>query len=241
MRATLFILALAMLPPAHARAQALPPDLAPSVNELVASADAAGLPSERLRQKALEGAVKGIPAARILAVLADLRHTLDDAGAIVDAAAPKKLPPADRRSLVASAADALKAGIGRDGVAEVAGVGLRQGHGPESARGALRTLADLSLQGFDREQARGLVKLALEQGLSEADFGELTGVVQELASRGQSGDALQVARKAVQEGKRPASITLPVPAVDSGLPPGVGRGRGKAPPKPEPPKGGKGH
>lgn len=240
MRVTLFILALTMLPPARARAQALAPELEAPVNELVASADAAGLPSERLRQKALEGAVKGVPAARILAVLADLRRTLDDAGGIIDAASPKRLPPADRRSVIASAADALKAGVERDAVSELAKVGLRERHGVESARGAMRALADLSLSGFDREQARGLVKLGLEQGLGEADFGELTSVVAELARRGQAADALQVARRAVQEGKHPASITLPVPAVDSGLPPGVGRGRGKAPAKPEPPKGGKG-
>src|SRR5512141_487812 len=153
MRPTLLILALAMLPPAHARAQALAPELAAPVNELVASADAAGLPSERLRQKALEGAVKGIPAARILAVLADLRRTLDDAGALVDAATPKRLPPPERRSVIASAADALKAGVERDAVSELAQVGLRQRHGVESARGALRAMADLSLSGFDREQA----------------------------------------------------------------------------------------
>src|SRR5512140_1990333 len=83
-----------------ARAAPIPEDLEPQVDALARGAEEAGLPGDRLRAKAQEGAAKGIPSGRVLAVLEQMRQRMSDAAAIIDAAAPKGLEPAARRALV---------------------------------------------------------------------------------------------------------------------------------------------
>jgi hypothetical protein len=119
--------------------------------------DRQGLPRELLVAKIREGLAKGVPAARILAVVQAMREGLGQHRARVRARlGPRILPPGLLRALLeaqqagvpTAATDALLDGLGRRGP---------QGH--ESLRRATEVLTDLRLTGYPVDHALRVVML----------------------------------------------------------------------------------
>lgn len=180
---------------ASARAAELPPELEPQVRDMVQTAEAAGLPGERLLTKANEGLAKGVPAPRILTVLSQLRLRLDEAASIVDAMQPKQQPAKDnRRRLVGTVADALHAGVPAGALRKIGAAGLaRRAADVAPVNGAIAALTDLVIRGYPVEAAGEVIEAALAHGLGEGDF---PGLVQ--AIRGLGGADLGEALRSVR-------------------------------------------
>lgn len=134
----------------------LDPATATAVGAIVDSAARSGIPREPLIEKALEGAVKRAPGARISAAVRQLAASL---GTAREALGPR----ASTAELVAGAG-ALQAGVRGDAIREIRG--RRQG----SLTVALATLADLVSEGVPAGNAVEAVRIAVERGASDADL-----------------------------------------------------------------------
>src|SRR5690606_25569882 len=119
-------------------------EAARELERLLADARDRGLPAEPLLDKALEGAAKGVPAERVLAVVAQLSTGLGRARAILaeDGSPPV---PAD----VVAVADGLRRGVPERAVSR-----LRTEAGPDEPIAlAVHTLADLLDRGVPVDAA----------------------------------------------------------------------------------------
>jgi len=154
---------------ADPRLSTLDPSTLSTLTAIIDSARVAGLPSEPLIDKALEGASKRASPERI--VLA-VRNFAGDLGAA-------------RRALGAEASEQeLVAGVGalRAGAAESALRRLKAARGAQSALLPLAVLSDLVAQGTPVDRAAEAVIGLAERGGTEAQFRELP------ASRGRGHD-----------------------------------------------------
>lgn len=147
-----------------ARLARLDPATGRLVAALVDSARAAGLPTEPLVDKALEGASKQAAGPRIAdavrALLADLGRVRGSLG------------EASEAELVAGAA-AVRAGVPAEGLGR-----LRRARAEGSLSVPLATLADLVARGVPVETAQEVVLSLAARGVSDAGYVELRRVVE---------------------------------------------------------------
>lgn len=201
----LAVLAATPLAAQDARLARLDPATGQLVARLLDSALAAGLPTEPLVDKALEGASKRAPGLRIAgavqALLGDLRRAHDALGGGAES------------ELVAGAA-ALRAGLSPKALGE-----FRRAGGEGSLAVPLATLSDLVARGVPVETARQVILSLTTRHESDAIYVELRRVIEADIGAGVPPAAAATVRAS---GGRPP---------DKAVPPGQTRGKG---PKPKP-------
>lgn len=182
-----------------ARLGRLDPGTGQLVARLVDSARAAGLPTEPLVDKALEGASKGAPGQRIAEAV---RALLGDLGR-----ARSALGGGSEAELLAGAA-ALRAGLPPPAIGE-----LRRAHGAGSLAVPLATLADLVARGVPVEAAQDAVIALAARDTPDAGYVELRRVVE--ADIGAGVPPAASASVRAQGGRPPDKV----------VPPGASRGK----------------
>ncbi len=227
MRRILTLLVLVTVTPAAVYAQAgdirqllvsrgAPVAFADAVAELVAAAQAEGLPADPIASKALEGWAKRalVTPDRVLAVLREMPARLR-AGR--DASQQTGIDPAPT-ALVAAAAEALGRGMTPGQVRAV----IESAPTPEAAATGIWVASSLAAQGLETAAAVRAVSDAYRGGRRPDDVLELPSAVAGLFARGAApGD---VARR-IFEGGRPLIPVGPGRGPVTDLP-GRGRGRG---------------
>ena len=189
----------------------VPPAVATAVNALIDTARARGLPGTPLVDKALEGAVKGVPAERIVPAVRTVLDQLNaSANALHDAGIAN---PSDQA--VEAGAFAIAAGMTVSDVAAIAGT-ANQGH---PAAVALQVAGALAALGVPRPETVGLVRAEIQSGRPLGDLVSLPGQVQ----AAMAGGALPAAAAAGLERAAAAHQTAPP------------RGQGKGPVNPHKP------
>jgi hypothetical protein len=191
------------------------------------------MPGERLLAKAQEGAAKGIPPARVLAVVGAMLTQMHSAAALIDGTAQGRLDGKVRRQLVGAMSDALQAGVTRDELVPLTTLGLQNGRDPQSLNGAVGTLTDLFAQGYAHADADALIVAALEQGFTAGDFADLGRVMQDMATRMPKDDAMRSLRSLMASEAHPEWLHGRHLGTSNGggPPPGAGHngeGHGKA-------------
>lgn len=205
MRGTLLLFASLTAAPAalaaqgDARLDRLEPSVGVTVRHLVDSARAAGLPTEPLVDKALEGASKHAPGARISGAV---RGLLEDLGRARGALGEGATEP----ELVAGAA-ALRAGLPPEGLGAI-----RRARRDAAVTVPLATLADLVARGVPVETAQEAVLRLARRGEPDQDFVELRQDVERDISAGVPPAAAASVRAT---GRPPDQVVAP------------GRGKGK--------------
>ena len=206
MRRTLLLLAILSTGPAalaaqgDARLDRLEPSVGATVRHLVDSARAAGLPTEPLVDKALEGASKNAPGTRISGAVRGLLEDLGRARSALGSGATES-------ELVAGAA-ALRAGLPPEGLGA-----LREARKDAAVTVPLATLADLVARGVPVETAQEAVLRLARRGEPDQDFVELRREVERDISAGVPPAAATSVRA---NGGRPPDQVV-----------GPGRGKGK--------------
>lgn len=200
---------------------------------LLAQAREQGLPADPLLDKALEGAAKGVPPGRVLAVLDELAASLTRARGLLAASGLDPAPPD-----VAAVADGLRRGVPEDAVRTL-GQGARPG---EPIALAVHTLADLLDRGVPVTVALDVLTAWRGQGAQAAELAELPAAVERLMRQGVlPTQAAQAVAAAMRAGRGPGAAGPP-----DGFPPARARGQGAngppIPPGAGPPhgKGGRG-
>lgn len=189
----------------------VPPAVATAVSALIDTARARGLPGTPLVDKALEGAVKGVPAERIVPAVRTVLDQLNaSANALHDAGIAN---PSDQA--VEAGAFAIAAGMTVSDVAAIAGT-ANQGH---PAAVALQVAGALAALGVPRPETVGLVRAEIQSGRPLGDLVSLPGQVQ----AAMAGGALPAAAAAGLERAAAAHQTTPP------------RGQGKGPVNPHKP------
>lgn len=135
----------------------LPKATATRVGLLVDSARAEGLPTEPLILRALEGASKGAPEARIVLALDGLRDALRGARGVLGVETTAED--------LAIAASALQAGVPRERVAE-----LRQWRNGRSLTAPLGAYLDLVARGVPAERAWSQVSTLAQRRAPDRDY-----------------------------------------------------------------------
>ncbi|UCC71544.1 MAG: hypothetical protein JSV86_14285 [Gemmatimonadota bacterium] len=195
------------------------PTQAAQIEGLLAQAEAAGVPAEPLLSKALEGAAKGVPAERVLAVLHSYAERLGEAGSLLG---PERPTP----ELVAGA-DALRRGVPHDAVGRLARAHHRELAVP------LVVLGDLMEGGMPAEQALSIVDGAIRQQQSLEDMLGIPAAARRLMQEGHSPDeAANAINQAMGQGQLRGLVGPPGHAPGGPpVPPGSGppdtKGQGK--------------
>ena len=159
----------------------VPPAVAAAVSALIDSARARGLPGTPLVDKALEGAVKGVPAERIVPAV---RTVLDQLNASANALHEAGVAnPSDQA--VEAGAFAIAAGMTVSDVAAIAGT-ANQGH---PAAVALQVAGALAALGVPRPETVGLVQAEIQSGAPVSELTSLPGQVQAAMAGGASAAA----------------------------------------------------
>ena len=200
---------------------------------LVARAREQGLPVDPLVDKALEGAAKGVPPGRVLAVLEELATGLARARGLLAASGFQPAPPD-----IAAVADGLRRGVPEHAVRELS-AGAQPG---EPIALAVHTLADLLERGVPVAMALDVLTAWRGQGAQTAELVELPAAIERLMRQGVlPSQAAQAVAAAMRAGRGPGAAGPP-----GGFPPARGRGPGAdgppIPPGAGPPgdKGGRG-
>lgn len=152
----------------------VPQAVVPAVQDLADSAVARGLPVTPLVNKALEGAVKGVPADRIVMAVRSVFAQLDLSGGALRSAgitAPEAIE---------AGAFAIAAGLDSNEVATVA----RSADRSHPAATALQVVATLVAIGVPRGQAVGLVQATIRSGQPLRDLQSLPSRVQARVGQG---------------------------------------------------------
>ena len=134
----------------------LPPALVDEVSAVAADATAQGLPPNMMVDKAVEGWAKGVPHARIMAVVQQQSRMLGQASEALRAQG-WDTPPGP---MITASAEAMGRGIS----AQQVGVVVEAAPTPEAAGAGLRVAAALSAQGLGNEQAVQVVARAMNRG-----------------------------------------------------------------------------
>jgi hypothetical protein len=185
------------------------------VNAVVAqveAAQAAGVPTGPVIDKAFEGWAKRVPQPRVVTALEQVRIRLET-GRDISVAAGYVPPPS---GMIVGAGEALARGLTRDDVRAL----IAAAPGAEAAAAGLMVAASMHAQGLERSAAVRAVQDAYGRELDPAQLFELPSVVADLAGHGmQLGD---LARRIMQGGGLP-------------LPPMAGTGQGAGRPGQVPP------
>lgn len=148
----------------------VPPAVVTAVTALVDSARARGLPGTPLVDKALEGAVKGVPAERIVPAVRTVLDQLDaSAGALREAGVAS---PSDQS--IEAGAFAIAAGLTVSDVAAIAGAADKD----HPTAVALQVAGALAALGVPRPETVGLVRAEIQSGRPLGDLVSLPGQVQ---------------------------------------------------------------
>jgi hypothetical protein len=154
----------------------VPPAVATAVSALVDSARTRGLPGAPLVDKALEGAVKGVPTDRILTAVRTVLEQLD-ASASAQRVAGSLAPGADA---IEAGAFALAAGLTPADVGAIA----RSADPTHPTAVALQVAGALAALGVPRAETVGLVRASIRSGQPVGDLVSLPGQVQAAMARG---------------------------------------------------------
>jgi hypothetical protein len=219
------VLALALITPAALSAQdsrlegRLDPATRAAVAALVDSARAAGLPTEPLVDKALEGATKHASAERIAAALRNLAADLR--------AARGALGPGASDADVVAGATAIRAGATADQLDQLGHSRARSG-----LTVPLAVLADLIARGVPVDTAANVILNLAQHGASDGDFTSLErGVAQDIGAGAAPGVAAAVrahgsgATSQGQGGGPPAGVPANPPKKGQNRPQGAPAGR----------------
>ena len=188
-----------------------------AVAVIIDSARAAGLPTEALVDKALEGASKRADGTRIVAAVRALAERLR--------AARAALGPASSDAEIVAAAGALHVGVGAPGLTR-----LRAAQPEHPLAVALIVLSDLAARGVPPDTALSLVAALVAAGASDD---ELVALRRDVASDITAGapPAVAVATRA-----RGVMVAIPLRPASGGQPTAVGEaGAPRRPPRPRPP------
>jgi len=233
---TLVALALALPGPSWAQdaqrerlRQAFPAEAVTQIEAILAEAEAAGVPSDPLVAKALEGAAKRVPAGLVVTALSDYAERLHVATTVVGA---ERGP-----SAVVAAADAMRRGVPAEAVQTMAGR-----HQVDLAV-PLVVLADLVEAGVPVDGAFNVVESALTQQHGPDDMLTIPGQVRKLMREGQlPAEAAATVGRAIGRGQfrgvgNPHGTPGAAPQGGPPVPPGAGppdkakdKGKGKGPP-----------
>lgn len=159
----------------------VPAALVTAVSALVDSARARGLPGTPLVDKALEGAVKGVPADRILPAVHTVLDQLDAAAGALRGAGDAT--PSD--AAIEAGGFAIAAGLTVSDVATIAGAADKD-HSPVVA---LQVAGALAALGVPRSETVGLVRAELQSGSTLGELVSLPGKVQAAMAGGASAAA----------------------------------------------------
>jgi hypothetical protein len=199
----------------------LPPEVAEGIAETVRRAESEGLPVEPILDKALEGAAKGVPPARVGSAVSAYADRLQRAAGSLEGRP-------GRDDLVA-ASEALRRGAPDDAVRQVG----RQAGSDRAA--ALVVLGDLVEAGVPAGDAVDVVDTALRQGRRGEGLLAIPGVIRRLQREGTPPGLAARAVARTMAGKGPPAGVPPVqlpPQAAGGppVPPGQGPPPGKGPP-----------
>jgi hypothetical protein len=136
------------------------PAVAAEVEHEVESARAAGLPTEPLLDKALEGAAKGAEGSRIVVAVRTLASGL--------ASAREALGPESPAPDLLAGAEALRAGVAQTALSE-----LRHTRPDQPLLTPLAVISDLIARGVPADTAAKVVVELASRGASDEDLGEL--------------------------------------------------------------------
>lgn len=165
--------------------EAFPPDMAERIEAIARSAAEQGVPPGPLFHKALEGAAKRVPPARIIPAVDAY------AGRLV---AARRALGTTRAPMIVAGADALARGVTPELLAQMAEEGVQRG--PIS----VLILGDLVERGVPTDRALEVVREALRTRQAEADMAAISGTVERMIRNGDApGD---VARRLVQHMRR---------------------------------------
>lgn len=128
----------------------------PALDSIVGEADAEGIPTEPLIQKALEGGAKGVPSAGIVSAVGASASQLRSALALLRLAGESRPAPAE----VTAVAVALARGVPPELVSSLSAALPGEPTGP-----ALHAVADLVGHGFAEDAAVDLIVDAAQAGL----------------------------------------------------------------------------
>lgn len=168
------------------------------VAAVLTDAASAGLPTDPLRAKALEGLAKHVPEARLVDALTTMRQALAQADTLV---APDTAG-ADRAEVVWAASLALRAGCSEGAVSSVARQGGRWG------AAALTALSDLHAAGFPEAGAVSFVLAAAGGPQPERAFSGAVTTAVILAQRGvPATEALRMLTIGAAAGQSPSAAT----------------------------------
>lgn len=149
--------------------EAFPPDVAEQIEQVVRSARETGVPAGPLYDKALEGAAKRVPPARVLPAVRAFAERMH---------AARNALGTTREPWIVAGADALGRGVSADILAQV-GQG-DDGRGPMS----LVVLGDLVESGVPANRAVEVVREALRSNQAEADIAAISGAVDRMIRNG---------------------------------------------------------
>lgn len=202
---------------------ALPEDVFSGLEALAQEAARAGIPTDPLFSKALEGMAKRVPADRILPVVTAYSHRLQEARGAFG--------PGVGEPVVVAGADALQRGVGVTDLRRLGQEGSEGGQGRGPSPMAVLVLADLVEAGVPADRALGVVHEALQQRTREQEMLGLTSQVRRLMRQGQSPqEAAEQVRRALQRGRGGGMVPPVAPGsepVTSGRhKPGKGKGGG---------------
>jgi hypothetical protein len=197
------------------RARGLPQELVEEVATVAADATAQGLPPDMMVDKAVEGWAKGIPPARIMAVVRQQSRMLVQAREALTAQGWENAPG----PMITASAEAMGRGIS----AQQVGAVLEAAPTPEAAGAGLRVAAALSAQGLGNEQAVQVVTRAMNRGETPEQMLNMPSFARAMQASGmgmgQIGERLMQGGGAMQgAGAGPGTGTRP-----PGVPPEPGR------------------
>ena len=165
--------------------EVLAPDVLASVERLADQAERDGLPSDPLFAKALEGAAKGVPSARLLPALDVYATRLRDARGLLGGA----VDPA----LLVAGVDALTRGV-PEGT-------LRGLERPERRPVTLVVLGDLVQSGIPADEALSVVREALARRAADDALLDIPAMARRLLrERGSTDAALDALRRRIRDG-----------------------------------------
>lgn len=171
------------------------------LSEALQQAERAGVPTEPLVFKALEGVAKRVPEDRILVVVDRLRENLVHARSLLERAGVSAPAP----SAIGGVAAALERGTPPDAVPAT----VRAGAGGDPTI-ALHTIADLMGRGLPSDAALEMVLAILEKGGGPPDVMSLPPAIDRLRTRGLSlPDAAREILQRIRAGAGPRGLDAP--------------------------------
>jgi hypothetical protein len=205
---------------AQLEARGLPPALVEEVSTVAADATAQGLPPDLMVDKAVEGWAKGVPQARIMAVVQQQARLLQQAHESLRAQGFE----APAGPIVTASAEAMGRGIS----AQQVGAVIEAAPTPEAAGPGLRVAAALSAQGLGNEQAVQAVTRAMRRGETPEEILNMPSYAR--AMRAQGMGMVQI-RERLMQGSGAMRGAGPGPGMGT-RPPGVPPDPGKRPRRP---------